>query len=72
MHQPRHLQREVVCCEKLLMSYDSDTVSLRGAGTTLVLRLRTVRIENAMRNVPPKGGHIRLQRTTSLCFAHAD
>ena len=24
MHQPRHLQREVVCCEKLLMSYDSD------------------------------------------------
>ena len=32
MYQPRHLQREVVCCEKLLMSYDSDTVSSRAGG----------------------------------------
>jgi len=35
IHQPRHLQRDVVCCEQLLMSYDSETVSLRAAATTL-------------------------------------
>ena len=47
MHQPRHLQREVVCCEKLLMSYDSDPdCHVRG------LRLTEVWVGSVLREGP--------------------
>jgi hypothetical protein len=47
LHQPRHLQREVVCCEKLLMSYDSDPdCHVRG------LRLTEVWVGSVLREGP--------------------
>jgi hypothetical protein len=55
IHRPRHLQREVVCCEQLLMRYDSDTVSVRGLALLYITEIQNLLSNSKVRNVIHSG-----------------